>query len=243
MKEIPLAGRLGAGMVALVDDADFEWLSQFRWNRVLGHGRIYAGRCEKYKLPNGKGGYRSRQMQSDILYPGRPCPKGMKADHIDRNPLNNQRHNLRLATDSESNLNRRLSPSRNRSGYRGIYQDKTRPRNSWSISMSAGGKHYSRSGFATPEEAAAAYNSLARHHHGDNAQLNVLPDGLPQFLDEAIKGRSGRRCVPRKSPMDRDTRPPQEVRKAVTPMPEGPHWNAGWWAWRDTPRDGNGTES
>lgn len=194
MKEIPLAGRLGAGMAALVDDDDFNWLSAFRWTANRGGfrqteeggpriGTFYAVRSLITTLRDGTIGRTSREMQSDILYPDERCPKGMKAAHIDWDGLNNQRYNLRLVSDSHSNLKRRLSPTRNTSGYRGISLDKER---GWCVTLSAKGRRYHRSGYETRELAAAAYNSLARHLHGDAALMNVLPDGHPQFCDKIV---------------------------------------------------------
>jgi HNH endonuclease len=230
MREIPLVGRLGAGMVALVDDADFEWLSQFRWNRVLGHGRIYASRHERYTNLNGKSRYRARQMQQDILYPDQPCPKGMKADHINGNALDNQRCNLRLVTDHISNLNRKVH-KRNTSGYRGVHPTGA----TWQASIMSNGYRFHWSNCATVEEAAAAYNSLSRHHHGEHAMLNTLPDGFPQFLPEAVGGRIGRRVTSWK----RGATKTQESSKAPVTPPQDNSWTIMW----HTQRDDGGTGS
>lgn len=229
MKEIPLAGRLGAGMVAMVDDADFEWLSQFRWTATEGgfrqtmedgkqirRGTFYAVRSAISTRPDGTMGRGSRAMQSDILYPGERCPKGFKADHEDGDGLNNQRHNLRLVNNSISNLNRRLSPTRNTSGYRGISFDKTT--GCWNVTLSAEGERHHRKGYKTPERAAAVYNSMARHLYGEHAQFNIMPDGLPHFFEKAVRR------------LNHDIAPPQ-----------GPLWATVRRLWYDTTHDKFGT--
>ncbi len=88
MKEIPLT----QGKVALVDDEDYEYLTQWKWcyNR-------YAVRCI------GPKNHRQRiAMHQVILNP----PEGLETDHIDRNKLNNQRSNLRAVTRSENMQNK-----------------------------------------------------------------------------------------------------------------------------------------
>lgn len=56
----------------------------------------------------------------------------------------------------------------NTSGYRGIYK----VRNKWSAEFQIKGKKYRLSGFSTPQDAAIAYDNLAKQHLGDNAKLN-----------------------------------------------------------------------
>ena len=127
----------------------------------------------------------------------------------------------------EGNLARRIFRT-NTSGYRGVYQTGT----TWRAMLMSNGTRFSWSNCATIEEAAAAYNSLARHHHGAHAQLNVLPDGFPQFLDQAVGGRVGRRVTSWK-------RRTQESRKASTAPPEDNSWTIIW----HTQRDSGGTDS
>ena len=45
--EIPLFGTWGKGKVTLVDDCDYDWLSEYRWivHNVKGAGRLYVVRC------------------------------------------------------------------------------------------------------------------------------------------------------------------------------------------------------
>ena len=83
----------------------------------------------------------------------------------------------------------------NTSGYRGVSPESG---GTWRAGIMSNGRRFFWSRCATIEEAAAAYNSLARHHHGEQARLNTLPNGYPQFLDIAVSGRKGRRSHPRK---------------------------------------------
>jgi hypothetical protein len=87
MREIPLT----QGKVTLVDDADYEWLSMWRWEYQSG----YAVRKEDG---------RTIRMHREIT----DCPPGFDVDHINRNRLDNRRSNLRVVTRWGNNLNRQM---------------------------------------------------------------------------------------------------------------------------------------
>lgn len=93
MKEI----KLTRGMVSWVDDGDFEYLSGFTWHTVDNHGTFYARTAKKVE-----GKTVCTYMHRMVL----DVPVGFEIDHIDRNPLNNQRENLRVVTHSENLENR-----------------------------------------------------------------------------------------------------------------------------------------
>lgn len=58
-------------------------------------------------------------------------------DHIDRNPLNNQRSNLRIVTKSQNSMNSKLR-SDNKSGMKGVTWNKEK--NSWECRIKFNGK-------------------------------------------------------------------------------------------------------
>lgn len=107
MKEI----KLSQGKVAIVDDADYEWLSKFKWSAFRANqdgSRYYAFRkcMVRRKIV---------MMHREIL----DAPKGRSVDHIDHNGLNNCRSNIRLVTSGENSRNVLMS-SRNKSGVIGV---------------------------------------------------------------------------------------------------------------------------
>lgn len=101
---------LTQGKVALVDDADYPALMQYKWTATRSYckhrnmNRWYAARWE-YVGRNKKGKKKQKKfyMHREIM----KCPKGMFVDHKqdigEDSGLNNQKENLEIVTHSENN--------------------------------------------------------------------------------------------------------------------------------------------
>lgn len=96
----------------------------------------------------------------------------VQADHIDRNVFNNRRHNLRLATQSLQNANRRPFSA---TGYKGVYGPRHKCRK-YAAQAAKDGTRYWLGLHHTAEAAARAYDSWATLHFGQFANLN-FPTG------------------------------------------------------------------
>lgn len=156
MKEIPLT----QGFVALVDDEDYEWLIQHKWYILrTKSGNLYAQ--TRKKTPKNKSGVET--MHRMILAP----PPGKLVDHIDRNGLNNQRNNLRIADKRINGINRRMH-SNNTSGYRGVSETT----NGWLATIWNGEKGEFIGYYETAEEAARAWDREAIRLRGEYAVTN-----------------------------------------------------------------------
>ena len=92
------------------------------------------------------------------------APAGMQVDHIDGDPTNNRRANLRLCSHADNHKNLR-KPTNNTSGYKGVSWCKQKKR--WQSKIRAGGKQYHLGRFDTPEQAKAAYDAAAERLFGD----------------------------------------------------------------------------
>jgi hypothetical protein len=88
-------------------------------------------------------------------------------DHIDGNPLNNTRDNLRLITRSQNAMNSYKKGHNASSTYKGV----TKRRNKWTAHLQ--GKYLGT--FQSETDAANAYNLAAHAAFGDIAILNVIP--------------------------------------------------------------------
>ena len=167
--------KLTKGYVTIVDDEDFAWLSVVSWSAFMAHtGSVYAQAGFVRLQPDGTRRVTGcREMQRVILDPDGVVPRSLKADHKDGDTLNNQRSNLRLVTNSISNINRRM-PKSNASGFRGVYWETRGQR--WIARLRLNGKLYWGGQFATALEAGRAYNVLAILHNGPDAQLNDVGD-------------------------------------------------------------------
>lgn len=162
MKQIPLT----QGKVALVDDADYDELSKYKWHaqKEYRSGTFYAARY--IRLSAGK--YTQISMHRQIL--GLEYKDGLQIDHINRNPLDNRRRFLRVCTQSKNMMNRR--GKQGSSQYKGVYFDKYHKK--WRAEIRLAGVGSFLGYFDFEEDAAEAYNIAAIRYFGEFACLNEI---------------------------------------------------------------------
>ncbi len=167
--EIPLYGIYGEGKVTLVDgDYDGEYFGQFKWY-VTPKGYVVRN--------DGVGKERKLVYLHHEVLPTVSAKAGhIVRDHIDGNKLNNRSCNLRLVSHS---ANMKNSPGRSTTSYKGVYyrlgrggRVRTKPYQAFYRGVGVPVKHLGY--FATPEEAALAYNKEALAHNDLFARLNSL---------------------------------------------------------------------
>jgi len=160
--------KLSQNRFAVVDDADYEWLMQWKWSLHLIKGKEYASRSE----------YNPRRhfaMHREILY--RMLGKYPRlSDHQDGNGLNNRRYNLRAATPSQNVCNR----SKNRSicttsQYKGVSFWKNDRK--WVAEIRVQNERIFLGSFTDEHDAALTYNRAAKKRFGEFARLNRIRRG------------------------------------------------------------------
>jgi hypothetical protein len=165
MKEVSLAG----GMVAFVDDEDFAITNQYSWHTLqCKHSRIvYAVATDTRTKPR-------KTIYLHRLVLG--APDETNVDHKNRNGLDCQRNNLRLATGSQNQQNmakcrtfRGMQPS---SHFKGVTWDKSRK--VWKAKGKLNGRTTNIGRFESETEAALAYNLFAIKYYGSFSRLNSI---------------------------------------------------------------------
>ncbi len=99
------------------------------------------------------------------------CPKGLTVDHINRNPFDNRKTNLRICTLKQNGANQSIS-TRNKSGFKGVHWCKHK--NRWRSIIITGGKRYHVGYFSDKIEAAKRYNEKAKELFGEFAYINKI---------------------------------------------------------------------
>lgn len=94
------------GYEIIVDSDIYPTLNKYRWYVVQGYARRTTDKMALHRF---------------IMN----APKGILVDHINRNPLDNRKENLRLASKSLNAFNSKIHTN-NKTGYTGIWYDKTR---------------------------------------------------------------------------------------------------------------------
>ena len=155
MKEI----KLTQGKVALVDDEDFEKVSQYKWAaRGNGHGKIYASRTD-----NKNKTIRLHRFLLSVI------DTKIQVDHINGDPLDNQRKNLRICNSAQNARNRKKILGRS-----SIYKGVTLTNNKYLAQICKDYKYVYIGYFNSPIEAALAYNKKALELFGEFAYLNKI---------------------------------------------------------------------
>jgi hypothetical protein len=142
---------------------------EFRWRKRMSRStRIgdIAGTLDRdgYRKIALRGRqYRAHQL-AWLYMTGKWCPAVI--DHRDGNPANNRWSNLRRATVSQNNANRRVHRN-NKCGFKGVVRNHI---GRWCAAIYKNGRRYHLGSFATPEAAHAAYVAAARKLFGGFAR-------------------------------------------------------------------------
>lgn len=165
MKEVPIKRKISGSNAypetrvmevigyALVDDQHYSDLIQYIW--TLNNGYVQRSI-----------GHKNVFMHNDIWRRLESRPH-IKLDHIDRNPLNNQLNNFRLATDPQNSMNRGLVAN-STSGFKGVSLRNKKYR----ANIKANGRHMHLGYFDTALEAAKVYDIAAVKYFGEFAVTN-----------------------------------------------------------------------
>lgn len=157
---------LSKGHITIVDDEDYEWLSQWKWTAKKGSGRyakVYAYRNQK---ANGT------QTHIALHRLIADCPKGLVVDHINGDTLDNRRSNLRICTQKD-NARNSSAPINSPTGFKGAVLRPCGKR--WQSRIRVDGRMLHLGMFSTLAEALLAYDAAAIHYFGEFANLN-FPD-------------------------------------------------------------------
>lgn len=117
---------------ALADKSDLELIKKYKWH--LSHGYATTMRSKI-----------GTKTLHQILF-----PENKETDHINRNPLDNRRCNLRRCSHQENKMNVKIYKN-NSSGVPGVWWDSKN--NKWISSIQARGKCYNLGRFKDKQEA------------------------------------------------------------------------------------------
>lgn len=179
-KHLPLS----KGRYALVDDSDFDTLAQYAWH-ITG-----AGYAAGFVRVNGT---RLRVYLHRYLLDAQP---GQIVDHIDGDPLNNTRANLRLVTRAQNQWNRKAQL--NASGYKGVSWHRLNQK--YYARIQVHNRRHFLGYFETAEEAAEAYDAAAQQLYGEHARDNsdLTRDGVPERSGEPSRDDPATRDAPQR---------------------------------------------
>lgn len=152
MKELKVANTL----ICFVDDEDYERLGKYVWSfNGTVKRNVYKTRRNMFSI----------SMANDVMQ-----DYAKMFDHKDRNPFNNQKNNLRPATQSQNIMN---TPKRKgtSSQYKGVCWVKAKQK--WRAHITLNGKQINLGYFSDEISAAIAYDKKAVELFKEFANLNI----------------------------------------------------------------------
>lgn len=144
------------GYQALIDEADWPMVQGLTLYRGT-NGYVYfsMGSLETHK---------TQTLHSLLLGPH----KGRHIDHINGDKLDNRRENLRVATHSQNQVNRKSLNKNNRSGARGVsFAPNRSPLKPWRVQITVDGKNIHLGQFGSKEDAISARRLAEQEHYGE----------------------------------------------------------------------------
>ncbi len=154
--------QLTQGMVALVDDEDYEKVCQYGWVASSDFNGGWRPKCYV-----NKGDKKTTMFMYRLIVDARP---GEVVDHINHNALDNRRANLRKCTQAENAANQ-IPRVGGTSKYKGVCWAKDR--GNWLAKITVGYKQINLGHFASEWEAATVYDKAALEYFGEFAYTNL----------------------------------------------------------------------
>ena len=152
---------VGHGKQAIIDDCDYELVTKFKSWRIKNKNGYYA--ISRKSCVDGK-----NHVMSLSRYIMSPIPYGMEVDHINNNPLDNRRRNLRICTRAENSRNR--LPQRP-GKFKGVHKSN---KTHWIALIKIDKYLHYLGSFSNPIDAATAYNNAAIEKFGQYAKINKI---------------------------------------------------------------------
>lgn len=175
MKKIPLT----QDQFAIVDDADYEWLSQFKWCADKRVRTFYVIRSQRIK---GKNFF----IYMHRLILGLERDDKREADHVNGDGLDNRRSNLRIVTHRQNLWNLSAQSERGSSRFKGVSWYKRDKK--WRSGIRYNDQLIHLGYFDDEIDAAKAYDVKAKELFGEFARLNFdLP--VTDFLEAKTRAR------------------------------------------------------
>lgn len=146
------------GHVAFVDNEDYVKFGHYRWNALVipGSGKVYISRYLDGKIT---------YLHREILQ----AHGSFVVDHINGNPLDNRRKNIRICSRQQNTWNSKLN-RKNTSGYKGVSLHK--PSGKWVAKIKVNMKRIHLGLHKEKLDAARAYDNAAKLYFGDFAVTN-----------------------------------------------------------------------
>jgi hypothetical protein len=159
--------QLTRGQETIIDVIDSD-LAEYNWYALKRRNHAYDA---VRGIPNPDWKHQKLEYLARVILSRkieRPLEYHEKADHINNNPLDNRRENLRLATVGQNNHNARRRKD-NTSGFKGVSWGKREKK--WVVHISIEGKSKYLGQFDDLQEAREAYKTASIKYHGEFARF------------------------------------------------------------------------